>query len=44
MDKTKVLIANDSLIRDNFRGDNERFAHFSAKNLIEIGLMGEKLD
>ena len=23
-------------------GDSERFAHFSAKNLIEIGLMGEK--
>ena len=33
MDKTKVLIANDSLIRDNFRGDNESF-----------GLMSEKLD
>ena len=25
-----------------FSGDSERFAHFSAKNLIEIGLMGEK--
>ena len=23
-------------------GDSERFAHFSVKNLIEIGLMGEK--
>ena len=27
-----------------FRGDIERFAHFSAKNFIEIGLiMGENL-
>ena len=25
-----------------FGGDSERFAHFSAKNLIVIGLMGEK--
>ena len=25
-----------------FWGDSERFAHFSAKNLIEIGLMGEQ--
>ena len=25
-----------------FRGDSERFAHFSAKNLIEFGMMGEK--
>ena len=25
-----------------FEGDSERFAQFSAKNLIEIGLMGEK--
>ena len=25
-----------------FGGDSERFAHFYAKNLIEIGLMGEK--
>ena len=25
-----------------FGGDSERFAHFSAKNLIEIGEMGEK--
>ena len=25
-----------------FGGDCERFALFSAKNLIEIGLMGEK--
>ena len=25
-----------------FRGDSERFAHFSAKNLIKFGLMGEK--
>ena len=24
-----------------FGGDSERFAHFSAKYLIEIGLMGE---
>ena len=28
--------------RDYLGGDCERFAHFSAKNLIEIGLMGEK--
>ena len=33
--------------RQDFSGiilgeDSERFAHFSAKNLIEIGLMGEK--
>ena len=25
-----------------FGVDSERFAHFSAKNLIEFGLMGEK--
>ena len=25
-----------------FGGDSERFAHFSVKNLIDIGLMGEK--
>ena len=25
-----------------FWGDSERFAHFSAKNLTETGLMGEK--
>ena len=25
-----------------FGGDIERFAHFSARNLIEIGLMGDK--
>ena len=25
-----------------FGGDSERFAHFSAKILIEFGLMGEK--
>ena len=25
-----------------FGGDSERFAHFSAKNLIEFGMMGEK--
>ena len=25
-----------------FGGDSERFAHFSVKNLIEIGLMGKK--
>ena len=24
-----------------FGEDSERFAHFSAKNIIEIGLMGE---
>ena len=29
--------------RDYFRGDIERFAHFPTTNLIEIGLMGEKL-
>ena len=26
-----------------FGGDIERFAHFSAKNLIEISLLGENL-
>ena len=26
-----------------FGGDIERFAHFPTTNLIEIGLMGEKL-
>ena len=26
-----------------FGGDSERFAHFSAKNIIEFGLMGENL-
>ena len=25
-----------------YGGDSERFAHYSAKNLNEIGLMGEK--
>ena len=29
-------------IRDSFQGFFERLAYFCAKNLIEIGLMGEK--
>ena len=31
-----------NIIRDNFCGKYERFAHFSAKNFIEIALIGEK--
>ena len=33
---------NKPISRDFIRGDNERFAHFSTKNLIDIGLMREK--
>ena len=35
----KILVAMAGII---FGGDSERFAHFSAKNLIVIGLMGKK--
>ena len=31
-----------SIGRDYFWGGSERYAHFSVKNLIEIGLTGEK--
>ena len=34
-----TVIGRDYII---FEGDSEGFAHFSAKNLIEVGLMGEK--
>ena len=38
MHLSSVIPANAGII---LGGDSERFAHFFAKNLIEIGLMGE---